>query len=264
MPKPRKLRYLSAACVARAAFCWLLAVGVCAGEDFRVDSRVFQGRDEEPHATNMAIFRGGQIYDFSDQPAEITIFAPRFQRIILLDQTRKCKTELTAAEVERFCEALKTKGEKTTDAGLKFLLAPKFTMQTGATTGERIFQSEHITYQIQTFAPRSAAIAAEYREFCDLSAKLKALTQQGLPPFARLAVNEALAAENLVPSKVTLLIPSKSLIGGRNLHLRSEHEIQSRVTDSDQQKISIAEDALGTYQSVTLREYLTPAATTPR
>jgi hypothetical protein len=236
----------------------LALCGVGKGEDFRVDTRVFQGRDELPHATNTTIFRNGQVYDIQTESRELTIYAPRLQRIILLSPKHKQKTELSTEQLERFCAQLKERGTKATDSGLKFMLQPNLSMQAGSGPNERVFPSDFLTYQVETFSPRAAEIAEQYGEFSDLSAKLNALTNRGWPPFPRLQVNAALAAEGLVPSKVTLLIPAKSVLTGKNVHLRSEHEFLNRLTDSDQQKIAAAEDAFGTFDTVTLREFLQP------
>ncbi|MDX1963327.1 MAG: hypothetical protein SFX18_09250 [Pirellulales bacterium] len=245
---------------------WLGVAVYAQADDFRVDSRVYQGKDETPFAENLTIFRGGQIYDFQEQGSEITLYAPRLGRIILLDKQRGVKAEITPAQLEKFCVDLKLLAEKTTDPARKFLLTGQFenTPAPSAANAEgdadpvpqRVFQSPYITYQVQTFTPRGQAIPAQYREFSDLSAQLNALLKRSWPPFARMQVNAALAAEGTVPTKVTLLIPSQSFLGGKNLHYRSEHEYLNRLADSDQQRIAEAEELVGSCRLVAVGEYL--------
>ncbi len=223
-------------------------------DDFRIDSRVYQGKDELPQSESTTIFANGRIYDFLNSPRELTIYDPPHDRIVVMDLEKNHKTEIRTEQLLRFREELLARAEKTTDAGLRFLLEPKFDKQPGSTTAERVFQSEYITYQVETATPRTAVIAEQYRQFSDLSATMNAMLNRGWPPFARLQVNAALAEEKLIPTKVNLLFPSKSLLGQRK-HFRSEHELQTRLTDSDQQKIAEAEEHLSRTVLVSLREY---------
>jgi hypothetical protein len=237
----------------------LLTLGCTASlhaDEFRIESRVFQGKDEQPQSESTTIFANGRIYDFLNSPRELTIYDPAHDRIVVMDLERNRKTELRTEQLTRFREELQLRAEKTTDAGMRFLLQPKFDKQVGSTAAERVFQSEYITYQVETFTPRSATIVEQYRQFSDLSATLNAMLNRGWPPFARLQVNAALAEEKLIPTKVNLLFPSKSLLGQRK-HFRSEHELHTRVTDSDQQKIAQAEEHLNRTLLVSLREFTT-------
>jgi len=237
----------------------LLTLGMAASlraDDFRIDSRVFQGKDEQPQSESTTIFANGRIYDFLNSPRELTIYDPLHDRIVVMDLEKNRKTELRVEQLTRFREELLARSEKTTDAGLRFLLQPRFDKQPGSTPAERVFQSEYITYQVETTSPRTAAIAEQYRQFSDLSATMNAMLNRGWPPFARLQVNVALAEEKLIPTRVNLLFPSKSLLGQRK-HFRSEHELHTRITDSDQQKIAQAEEHLNRTVLVSLREYTT-------
>jgi hypothetical protein len=237
----------------------LLALGFAGtvrGDEFRIESRVFQGKDEQPQSESTTIFANGRIYDFLNSPRELTIYDPAHDRIVVMDLEKNRKTELRVEQLTRFREELQLRAEKTTDVGVRFLLQPKFDKQVGSTAAERVFQSEYITYQVETTTPRSAAIVEQYRQFSDLSATMNAMLNRGWPPFARLQVNAALAEEKLIPTKVNLLFPSKSLLGQRK-HFRSEHELHTRVTDSDQQKIAQAEEHLNRTVLVSLREFTT-------
>jgi hypothetical protein len=225
-------------------------------DDFRVESRVFQGKDEQPQSESTTIFANGRIYDFLNAPRELTIYDPAHDRIVVMDLEKNHKIELRVTQLTRFREELLLRADKATDPGVRFLLQPKFEKQPGSTETEHVFQSEYITYQVETTTPRSAAIAEQYRQFSDLSATMNAMLNRGWPPFARLQVNAALAEEKLIPTKVNLLFPSKSLLGQRK-HFRSEHELHTRVTDSDQQKIAQAEEHLNRTVLVSLREFTT-------
>jgi hypothetical protein len=223
-------------------------------DDFRIESRVFSGKDEQPQSESTTIFANGRIYDFHNAPRELTIYDPPHDRIVVMDLEKNRKTELRLEQLTRFREELLARAEKTTDPGVRFLLQPKFDVHAGSTPAEHVFQSEYITYQVETTTPRTAAIAEQYRQFSDLSATMNAMLNRGWPPFARLQVNAALVEEKLIPTKVNLLFPSKSLLGQRK-QFRSEHDLNTRITDSDQQKIAAAEEHLNRTLLVSLREF---------
>ncbi len=160
-----------------------------------------------------------------------------------MDLEKNQKTELRVTQLTRFREELQLRAEKTTDAGVRFLLQPKFDKQVGSTAAERVFQSEYITYQVETTSPRSAAIVEQYRQFSDLSATMNAMLNRGWPPFARLQVNAALAEEKFDSDESQPALPEQ-VVARQRKHFRSEHELHTRVTDSDQQKIAQAEEHL--------------------
>ncbi|MGC4002933.1 MAG: hypothetical protein QM811_07300 [Pirellulales bacterium] len=190
-----------------------------------------------------------------EKPAETTIYIPRLKKVVLLDHDRKMKVELTVDQLERFSGQMKARGEKATDPRSSSYSRRNSKRRTARPRTSAVFQSEYVTYQCETFAPRSPVVAQQYREFGDLSAQLNAVLNRGWPPFARMQVNAALAEEKLIPRKVALLIPSKSFLGGRQQHFRSEHELQSRLSESDQKRIVATEEAIHAYPATTLLEY---------
>jgi hypothetical protein len=225
-------------------------------EDFRIDSKVFQGNDIEPHGTTSTIFSNGRVYDVQSKTQEITVFDLPGQQIRLIDPQRKLHAIMRIEQLDRLMIELQKRHDSATDPGMRFLLQPQFKQSPGSQPNERVFQSDYVTYQVETFAPRSSIIATQYREFSDLSAKLNALLNRGWPPFARLQVNAALVDEQLLPTKVTLLYTNKSFLNQKQLHFRTEHELFTRLTDSDQQRISQVADHLSASKAITLREYL--------
>jgi hypothetical protein len=250
---------------------FLFAAPIASGTDFRVESKVFKGNDEQPDSTGVTIFQDDTIYDFANEKREITILAPKQERIILLDQTREQKTEISTKHVALFCEQMLKRRDSVTDAKLKFMLQPEFKVQPGNKAGELTFQSDYVTYQIEGFSPSDKSVAKQYREFSDLSAKINAIVNHGWPPFARMNVNQRLADDSLVPTKATLFIPakpsgtaadSKATIKNvadrtsRTIHLRSQHQIQMDLTADDQNKVAKAKSLMQTLKPVSLTEYM--------
>ncbi len=225
-------------------------------EDFRIDSQIFQGQNNSPDTTGTTIFQEGIVYDFANNDREVTILAPKFEKIILLDQTLQIKTELSTKQLTEFVNQMIVRSDKSTDPTIQFMLHPKFQTHSGSNKGERVFQSEQLTYMFDTFAPSQKSIPEQYREFSDFSASLNTLVNRGWPPLARHEVNRQLASEGLLPKKVTLLIPPQAESKRRKIHLRSEHRISFHIESSRQGKIAFAKSGMEKLKSVGLGEHL--------
>src|SRR6266700_184172 len=81
----------------------LLAAGWSTGgippavaDDFRVESKVYAGKDDAPSGESLTLFAGDRAYDFLSSPQEITVFDFSRDEIALLDPVRKVRTELTS------------------------------------------------------------------------------------------------------------------------------------------------------------------------
>ena len=244
----------------------LLAAGLASlptaavADDFRIESKIFFGKETEPTSETLTLFRGGTVYDFLSKPSEITIFSKPRGRVILLDPVRKVRTEIKTDRLVAFSEELKLWAAKQPDPALKFDADPRFE-QTLDPSGELVFTSPYITYRVATIKANTDEVAQEYLEFADSYARLNALTNPGsIPPFPRLAINAALFKTHAIPERVQMSIPSHKF-GGKTTTLRSEHSIAWRLLDSDLQRINEADDFLATFTSVPLEEYLRTSAT---
>jgi len=228
--------------------------------DFRVDSKVFVGKEMAPHTTNMTLFHAAHVYDFLDKPRQITVYDLERGRIVLLDPERRVKAEVTAQMLDSFCESLRRADEKTEDELLRFALRPVFDERVGQESDERVFSSKYITYRVKMHRSDVQGAASQYRAFSDASARLNTLANRGsLPPFPRLAVNEALARTGDVPANLELKIAPRRAFGARAVVLRSEHDFRPRLLDSDLRKVDEAGELLSAATRVGLGEYLRPA-----
>ena len=99
---------------------WSLSLGVVAlvfaavairatkGEEFRVESKVFAGKNETPVSESLTLFADGRVYDFLSSPREITVFDFPRGRIVLIDAARKLRTELTTEQLNDFIDKLRS------------------------------------------------------------------------------------------------------------------------------------------------------------
>jgi hypothetical protein len=226
-------------------------------DDFRIETKIYSGKEAEPVSQNLTLFRGNEVYDFLDKPTEITVFDPPRGRVILLDPARRVKAEVKLERLAAFSEDLKHWCGRQTDPMLRFAADAKFEQTLDDTTGELVFTSQFLTYRVQTLRADTEAIAEQYRDFSDSYARLNALTNPGsLPPFPRLAVNEALFRSRMIPEKVQLTIPSRSHFGGKPTTMRTEHAVNWRLLQSDLEQIDKAAEYLVTFTPLPLEKYL--------
>jgi hypothetical protein len=236
---------------------WLV-IGLTAesvrADDFRVESMVFADKQKEPISRSTTLFHAGVVYDYLGEPPRVAVLDQSHGRFILLDQSREEKTELKLDEIATAVAGLRNMAEKSPNGFLKFVAHPKFTVEP-RDDEELVFNSPTLTYRTRCVSA-SPATAAKYREFLDWTARLNAIMMPAAPPpFARLAVNEELASRNLVAETVELEIPKQIALGGRGLHLRSEHVLTWRLLETDQDRIAKTGSQMSRYKSVPFAEY---------
>jgi hypothetical protein len=227
-----------------------------AADDFRIESKIFVGKEIVATSENLTLFRGGQVYDFLTKPSETTVFDKPRGRVILLDPARKVRTEIKSDRLIAFSEELKVWASKQSDPFLKFAADPRF-QQRLEPSGELAFTSPFISYRIGTVKANTDSVAQQYLEFADSYARLNALTNPGsVPPLPRLAINAALFKTEAIPESVQMTMPARQRLGGKTTTLRSEHSIAWRLLESDLQRINDAEESLVTFTPVPLEHYL--------
>ena len=77
------MRFLQAVLVmtvAGVASPWLNAA-----EDFRIETKVYSGRDKSPVSQNVTLFQAGYVYDYMADPERVAVFDRAHGRFILLD-----------------------------------------------------------------------------------------------------------------------------------------------------------------------------------
>jgi hypothetical protein len=223
---------------------------------FRVENKVFVGGEKEPRIRSTTIFYDGVVYDYLEDPAEVTILDTARGRFVLLDRKRQIKTELTTGRVADFTKRLRKWAQGQSDPFLKFLADPQFDEQFDEATGQLSFASPWMTYRLVTVEADSRDISRRYREFSDWYCQLNALLTPGTrPPFARLIVNAALERRQRFPREVHLsLRPKKGPLAKRST-ARSEHLLVRQLVESDLGRIAQTDQFMATYTAVDFAEY---------
>jgi hypothetical protein len=238
---------------------WALLVRPASAEEFRVQSKVYSGKDEESTSESVTLFADNRVYDFLTSPEEITVFDFPHNRIVLLDLNRKLRTELTTDRLNEFTDQLRGRAARQTDPLLKFAANPKFDERHDDPQWLE-FSSPQLTYRVQPTKPDNPNVVQEYRMFSDWSARLNSMIRPGaMPPFPRLAVNAALERAGEVPENVEVTIAAQNRLIGKPTELRSEHQLSMRLLPADRKRIDDAGRYLVTFPEVSMEEYLRPA-----
>jgi hypothetical protein len=227
-------------------------------EEFRVESKVYAGKDDASTSESVTLFADERVYDFLSSPSEITVFDFPRGRIVLLDTNRKLRTELTTDKLNEFTDQLRVRAARQTDALLKFAANPKFD-ESHSDAQWLQFSSPHMTYRVHPTKPDDPTVVREYRMFSDWSARLNAMIHPGaLPPFPRLELNAVLERNGEIPESVQLTLAAQNRLMGKPTMLRSEHELTMRLLPTDRKRIDEAGKYLVTFPEVSMEEYLRP------
>jgi hypothetical protein len=241
-----------------AGSCLLIAVltsAVGRAEDFRIDSRVFAGKEPKPVSENTTLFHVGIVYDYIPDKS-IAVFDKPRGRFVLLDRQRHVKAEVTVAQLQTFCDRLQQMATADNNAFVKFVAEPHFDATTGDKPNELVLSSPHMTYRLTTTKAKSPEACQQYREFSDWYARLNVMMNPGsTPPFPRLAVNEELCERGMLAAQVQLTVPQQSTLHRHTVELRSEHHIAWRLLQSDLDQINETTTQLTTFKPIGLDEY---------
>ena len=112
---------------------WLAAILLSAiawGDEFRIESRVFAGKEPKPVSENTTLFHVGIVYDFIPDKS-IAIFDKPRGRFILLDRGRKVKAEVTVKQLQAFCDRLHEVAAADNNPFVRFVADPHFDAKTG-------------------------------------------------------------------------------------------------------------------------------------
>jgi hypothetical protein len=239
-------------------------------QDFRIDTEVFIGpldkKDLKPAAETLTIFTNGMVYDFLlAEPREITLFDPVRGRFTLLDESRQLKASLSTQEVLDYVLSLESYATQSKDQLFAFAAHPQFDGQSEELeqNGQMLVQltlaGKPLSYVALGQQPQREEAARHYRQFADWFARLNAARPGNLPPGARLALNQALADQGLLPLEVTRTIVSPRAFGReKKLEIKTRHLVNWTLSGEDRKRVEHAGDCLVNFQDVTFDQYRKP------
>lgn len=224
--------------------------------DFRIISQVYAGNAKQPASSTLTLFRAGVVYDYLSQPETVTVFDPLHGRFVMLDPVEQIQCEIPTREVASFNDELKLRASGSKDPLLQFMANPQF--RTSTPQPEIVhLSSQFMTYRIQVQRVTDAAAIRQYVEFSDWYARLNTLMNPGSPPpFTRMAINQVLLERGEIPREVLLTVrPAQQLPNGREVQLRSTHEVSWKLLADDMRRIEKTGEQLATYELVSLDDF---------
>jgi hypothetical protein len=236
------------------------------GLDFRVDTELFENQEKTPFLETLTIFADSTVYDFRlTKPQETAVFDLRRGLITLLDESRNAKSSVTTQDLLDYCLALETHAAQEKDRLFAFCAVPQFETtdkpleRNGQSLIELRLTAKPLTYTAEGQQPERTEAAKSYRHFSDWCARLNATRAGGMPPGARLALNQALAERELLPYQILKVTPASGPLG-KKLELRSEHRFNWTRSGEDQKKIDHASDLMATLPAISYVDFCSKKA----
>ena len=234
---------------------------LCAA-DFSVVTRLFSSSQTESLGENTTLFRGENVYDLPADGDQITFFEGEANQFILLDTAKKRWTRISTEQLLAYTAWLKERSLESDDPLLRFCAAPQFEIHSEKQGKWWHFDHPLLGYRVETDTYEDLEIGRQYRSFSDWYARLNAmLHSQSLPPFPRLAINQRLAQEDLLPRTVRLRISPSSRTGREELTMRSVHQIRPGLSDRDRERLAWIENCRRKFPEVSLTAYRQQKAT---
>ncbi len=223
-------------------------------EGLRIETDVYLGDEVEPLSHNVTLFDSGTVYDFTENPDQITVFRPststRPGQFILLDLQSKQRTEVSTKRISGLMQKLVRWASDQDDPLLKFSADPKFEEQFDEDSGSLSLESENWLYRVATVPAKNANILARYREFTDWYTRLNTMMQGNPPPGPRLALNAALHKHGVVPVEIHRKVDSQST------EVRATHLFTWRLSREDHARLEQARRYLTSFKKVDNQEFI--------
>jgi hypothetical protein len=242
--------------------CLVLCLGstLCADE-FRLHSKVYLGKDEEPAYENVTLFRDGLVYDLLSDPDEVVVFDTAKKRFVILSPPRRVRAEISLEMIETSIQyirqnlARKLPSENPQDSLIGFVLNPKYEIQAAEGSDAVEFIGRWMSYRLKTTPARTPTAAAQYAEFLSGYTKLSAMKKA--PLLARGPINAWLASKGRIPVEIEVTQFRRGPLGGMKPQStdRSEHVLTWQLPTQDRQKIEQIERWLVEFQPVGFNEY---------
>lgn len=255
------LRFSGRSAVLSTFVAILLGAIPLSAQEFRIDSEVFVDNEKKPVSENLTLFQEGVVYDFRFEPGksrqlkEVVVFriSPTGQGdFVFLDVARKVRFSLDARTLLELVDKMRTSPELQQKA--PEMLQPEFNKQWEESTGWLTLSSDRITYRATGTRTSDSAALDAFHLFANWYARLNAAVPQRLPPFPRLALNEATHNQGMIPEEVHLTIQPGGSVSSA-IKVRSKHYIVWTLSKSDNDYIRQAQRMLAEFRPALYENY---------
>jgi len=215
---------------------------------FRVETKIYEGKQAEPAAQHLILFDNGLVYDvpvINDR--FVTVYDSPRSRVILIDRTAKTRTTLSIDDLVRVTAQAKSAAEtRQLQERLGILAVPEVDEETNT------YRISFADTMYETVADDSVSMdsAISYGQFADLASRLNLVRRIGLPPFARMSLNQRIAADGKMPKETTLSI--RRGIATDRFH--AKHQVINQLSQKDLKQIEEIGSMMALYGEVPLEE----------
>ncbi len=221
--------------------------------DFHVANSVFVGGQSQPQSQGVTIFHEGLVYDFLNEPAEVIVFDKAQRRFMLLDISRRLRSEISMDDVQIVVDRVKQRLSAHPNPNVKWLVDPSFEEVFDPKTSLLTLKSPSLTYQAQMQAT-DPVVAAQYHEFSDAYTQFNvALNPSSRPPFPRMMLNAAIERRRGVAKEVHLTTTAGPK--ATPLKIASRHQLALQLDAADLNRVGEVREYLRSFRAVSLAEY---------
>lgn len=232
--------------------------GQLLANDFRIETQIYLGADQQPVSQNLTLFTGGMVYDFEmsndakPKPLEIVIYNSHDKAFVLIDMERGIRLELSQLQLIKMVEGLR---QQTAQNDLtRFLVDDHFDEEVDFSSRIVSLRNDNIEYWYKGLKLADDTILPAYFEFLDQYTRLNASDPTKLPPFPRLRLNQSIKKYGWIPNEVKVTLHENELIKTR-IEIRSEHSLILSLSDADKERIKGAKAKWMSSKAVDLATY---------
>ncbi|HMO12575.1 MAG TPA: hypothetical protein PKD64_03215 [Pirellulaceae bacterium] len=228
--------------------------------EFRVETEIVRQGETTPISNSLTLSESGIIYDFLlAKPGsnsnifadEIAIYDTKEKKFILINVTRRIRTTVYDYQIARLLTALKSNGVIKDD----FLVNPVFEESYDLSSNWLTLTSPRLTYRARGSKPQDGTRLPVFNVYLDQFSRLKATEPRGMPPFARLELNQAIKRYGFIPEEIHLTLSTGDDDESKTLQLTSRHNVLWQLSKQDREHIELAKKYWITFEEVDLNRY---------
>lgn len=233
-----------------------LLAAPCGADDFRIDTMVFADQGQDAICRTVTLFTDDRIYDrLSGDREEVTVIDMPNSQIAILDLGRSVRGQLSFDAIQAFVRDANT-AARSSPTFVSFAATPRFDTVDDQNGSLLLLRGASLSYRVETRRAPNDHVIRQLKDFADWSARLNTM-RPGLPPGARLELNQKLFQRKRIPTTVTCEL---EIDATHRRTLSARHEYSWQLSAEDRNQISRYEKFLHEFPTVNPHVILTAAA----
>jgi len=226
-----------------------MTAGVSDAVDFRVTTKLYEGKRLEPSAEHRILFDDGWVVDLPQVHSRfVTVYDPAAGEVTLLDRHTQVQTVLAIDDLVKITAQARVAAA---DATNRERLGLDAEVESSDRVIGHMIRFGHFEYHTTTQVPTEQAIATDYGRFVILASRLNLVRRLGAPPFGRMTLSDHLTARGELPLETTLTLHH----GEEAAEYRSTHRLEESLSDTDRRRIEEVKGMMKLYQKVAFQQF---------